>query len=154
MSITASYSIATGKRVSEKFAKSQPSKAESFTVDLAIITKNKIPQDTDGAPLNIEAARMAKRLGDAANAVKEAKKAERRANYKAKKAAEATKQVGKDPKKFTAKKTSRVVKRNTEGEFAPNNAKGPGITPDLVKLPAKKAVKKAPAKKAAKKSAK
>ncbi len=158
MKIIAHYSVATGSRVSDKYAKANPTKVETYAIDAAILSANKIAQDTDGAASNLEGARQGKIYDDNAQAVKNAKLAERRASYKARQAAKKVDAL--DPKKFTAKKTSRVVQRNTEGEFAPNKDKGKkGVQPDLVKLPAKKAVakkaavKKAPAKKAAKKTA-
>lgn len=153
MKIVAYYSIATGNRVSGKYALANPTKVETYSIDPVVLTANKIAQDTDGAAATLEGARQGKIFDDNAQAVKDAKLAERRARNKAKKAAKTVAAL--DPKKFTAKKTSRKVQRNTEGEFAPNKDAGkPGIESDLVKLPAKKAAtKKAATKKAVVKKA-
>lgn len=81
------YSLKTFKRVSDSYAKANPSKIETFAFDPAFLKKNDIVQDADGAALNLTAAREAKQLENLAQSKRDAKNAARRAAAAAKRAA-------------------------------------------------------------------
>lgn len=122
--VNASYSPTTGKRLSEKFVKANPSvRTESFTFDVDDAQKAGVAADADGAPSTLGGARDADRLAR-----------------------------GCAPAKKAAKKTTRLVKRDVEGQFVDKDARGKGVRTDFIPL-AKKAVKKAPAKKTVAKKA-
>jgi hypothetical protein len=76
---TAYYSLKTGARVSATFGQRNPDKVETYTLDPALLKKNNIPQDADGAASNIEAARYGEQRRKIAQDIKDAKNAIRRA---------------------------------------------------------------------------
>lgn len=125
--VTANYSPVTGKRMSDRFVKANPTvRVEARTFDKESIAKYDIALDDDGAPANLAAAREAERIAKGCAPVKKA-----------------------------AKKTTRLVKRDVEGQFVDADARGKGIRTDFIPLakPAKKAAKKAVAEKPAAKPA-
>lgn len=82
--VTAFYSIRTGMRVSETYGKKHPNKVESFTLDPAILRKNGIVQDEDGAASNLSAARSGQEFKVLRDKVRIARNEHRKAVRKSK----------------------------------------------------------------------
>lgn len=141
------YSLKTGKRTTNTFGKRNPEKVLAVNIDSNFLRGKQIAITDDGMPANLEAAKLAVAAWDTHQAKLEA----RRTAAKAKKAAAAVKTVGKK----TAKKTSRLVKRDREdGQFAKRTSRKKSVVTDIVKAPQplmkaplRKVAKKAPAKK-------
>lgn len=77
--IAAYYSKKTGLRVSAVYGTRNPDAVETYTLDPALLKKNNIVQDEDGAAANLSAARTGEKFRELAQNIKDLKNASRRA---------------------------------------------------------------------------